>query len=102
MAVGPLTAQPVSLTHNIRYYIIRNKAELNFGSNKSNLVDPRTIKTLAQLIGSAGINSSDFAIFFGYNFEDNHTDRTTEILNQQDIYFVHNGLINLPPHLLLR
>jgi hypothetical protein len=102
MAVSPLTSQPVSITHNIRYSIIRNKAGLNFGVNETNLADPRTIKTLGQLFGAAGIDSSQYATFYGYNFDEEITDRTVEVLNEQDVYFVHRGLINLPPHLLIR
>lgn len=102
MAVSPLTAKPVSLTHNIRYFIIRNKAGLNFGTNESKLADPRSVNTLAQLIGEAGVDSTKYAIFFGYNLEEEHTNRTELVYNQQDIYFIHRELINLPPHLLLQ
>ena len=102
MAVEPLTSKSVSATHHIRYFILRSKAGLTFGINERKLADPLTVKVLSQLIGEAGIDSTKFAVFFGYNFNEEQTDRTIVIENQQDIYFVHRGLINLPPHLLLK
>lgn len=102
MATKPLTSAPVSLTYNIKFHIIRNKAGLNYGNNIIDLADPRTITTLGQLFGFAGLDSSKYTAFMGYNLNESFSDRDMPITNGQEVYFIHNELLNIPQRLLLQ
>lgn len=102
MAVKPLTSGPISLTYNIKFHIIRNKAGLNFGHNINNAADPRTITTLSQLFGFAGLDSTKYSAFIGYNLNESFIELDTPIGNGQEVYFIHNNLLHIPSHLLLQ
>lgn len=92
----------VGLTKHIRYYIIRKAVGIGSGTNEVEIVDPNKFDTLGKLIGRAGVNLQEYAAFFGFDFDREYIDRTIQIKNLQDIYFVHRDLLDIPPKHIVR
>jgi hypothetical protein len=86
---------------SIRYTVIREAAGLSYGKNHWDLLDPEHVKTLAHVIGKAGVNTGTYAPFLGVRFEDELTNRAMALGTGQEIIFVHRGLLGLPAHLIV-
>ena len=86
--------------------MIKEAVGRSYSKKHSNIVeklDPREVKTLSQVIGSMGINTTTYAAFTDYNFRTEQTDRNMVVKNKQTIIFVRRELLDLTPlHLIER
>lgn len=92
-----LPSPKISATNYVKCYVINQAAGRNYGSNKYEVYDPRTVKVLSQIIGNLGVDTNKYAIYKDYNFRVALEDRKAKVKNKTSYIIIHKSLLDLVP-----
>lgn len=93
----------ISATNYIRCFVINEAAGRSYGKNRYEVLDPKVVKILSQVIGHMGIDTKKYSVFKDYNFKNELLDRQAKTKNKQVYIIVRKPLLELIPlHIIER
>lgn len=87
----------ISATNYIRCFVINEAAGRSYGKNRYEVLDPKNVKILSQVIGHMGIDTTKYSVFKDFNLKRELSDRQAKTKNKQTYIIVRKPLLDLIP-----